>query len=456
MADGFFEDAALQRTLFYVPHEVAGLPVFGFGWLLMAMIVAAVIFLLTVVRSGGSLALEIRRNGPLWVMAVLVVTLVLPMVELRTPDGEPVGMAIRGYGVMLLLGVGSAVALAVYRGRSRGVSSDAIMSLAPWLLIGGLIGARLFFVVQYRDQFFRGEGALQTIGRLLDFTGGGLVVYGSILGGILALWLFSRHSGLRFLRLGDVIIPCLFLGIFFGRLGCLMNGCCYGGRCEEGPWALHFPPGSPVYEEQLVSGQLVGIQVEDFGAGKKPSVSERRATGRRIAEVAAGSLAAEEGILPGQRIDRIRPTSPPRDTTDPRRPAEDTRDLGLEMVVDGQSYYWAADQLPRRALPVRPAQVVSSLSALVVCGLLLLLSPWIHREGLLSAIGLAAYAVVRFGLELLRSDEPGQFGTGLTISQLVSVGVFAAAMGLMVYLLRRPASASELQASEAAPGTHRA
>jgi len=340
---------------------------------------------------------------------------------------------------MMLLGVASAVGLAVYRARARQLSAETILGLAPWLLIFGILGARAFYVIEYLPNFTvpTTSGAVDwraTLGRMFDFTSGGLVVYGSILGGALGTILYAWRNQIRLLRLGDVIMPCLFLGIFFGRLGCLLNGCCYGGRCEDNAWALHFPKGSPVYEEQLQSGTLVGLELEATAAAPRTGLQLPTA----IAAVREGSLAAEAGLQPGQTVEAIGWQPPPLDAIDPLRPAGDTRIWGVSMQVDGIRHGWPASQLPAVALPVRPAQILSSLSALGICLGLLALSPFCRREGLLVVAGFAGYAVVRFGLEMIRNDEPGQFGTGLTISQLVSLVAFFGAGALWWFILRRP------------------
>ena len=153
------------------------------------------------------------------------------MVELKNLDGDPIGMAIRGYGVMLLTGVISAVGLSAYRAKRHGIDPEIVFSMAPWAFFGGIIGARLFFVMQYWDQF-SDETIGRTIGNILKFTEGGLVVYGSFIGGFLAVGYYIARHRLPLLKFGDVIVPCIFIGVFFGRIGCLMNGCCYGGRCE--------------------------------------------------------------------------------------------------------------------------------------------------------------------------------------------------------------------------------
>ncbi|QDS91357.1 Prolipoprotein diacylglyceryl transferase [Roseimaritima multifibrata] len=423
----------MLRTLFFIPHEVGGIPVFGVGWALLLLLIVAGIYLLVVQRSGGSIADELKQSGWFWGMVAVAIVFVLPSIEIRGHSlvagqpGPPIGIAIRGYGAMMLLGVASAIALAVYRAPRRGLTSEAIFGLAPWVLVLGIAGARLFYVVEYYDQFEAPTWG-ETFRNLLDFTGGGLVVYGSIMGGFLGAAIYCYRNKIPLLRLGDVVIPCLFLGIFFGRIGCLLNGCCYGGRCPDNGWALRFPAGSPIYSEQLVTAELAGLSFDI-------SQADELTLPAKVSAVLPGSLAAEEGIQVGQTVTRIAPIYPSLEDLDPMQPEEEIAWQGLRVDVDGKTYRWTNDQLPDRALPVVPSQVISSLAALGLCLLLLVLSPWARRyEGSLVVVGFAGYAIIRFGLEMIRSDEPGQFGTSLTISQWVSLATLLAASGLAVYV----------------------
>lgn len=382
------------------------------------------------------MAEELKLSGWFWALMAVAIVFVLPQIEIPGQSveagkpGPPVGLAIRGYGAMMLLGVVSAIALAIYRAPRRGLSVDVIYALAPWVLVLGIAGARLFYVVEYYDQFAAPSWG-QTLRNFLNFTGGGLVVYGSIMGGVLGAALYSWRNNVPLLRLGDVVIPCLFLGMFFGRIGCLLNGCCYGGRCEDNGWALRFPPGSPLYSEQFETAELTGIQFDVTKA-------EELELPAKIQYVLPNSLADEAGIKAGQVVQRITPLAPTLEDLDPSRPAEEARWRGLRVVIDERPYQWSREELPQQSLPVWPSQVMSSAMALTLCLLLLSLSPWVIRyEGLLVVVGFAGYAIFRFGLEMIRSDEPGQFGTGLTISQFVSIATFTAAMALAVYVFKR-------------------
>ncbi len=418
----------MRQTLFLIPHEIFGLPVFGVGWALLALSVLLMARLLWARQHRQPLGDVISSEAVMWVIVAAAIVFLLPAVELKNLAGQPVGMAIRGYGAMMLAGVVAAVGLAAVRAKNRGLEPEVIFSLAPWVFIGGIVGARLFYVIQYRDKFIADTiGA--TIRNIVAFTEGGLVVYGSIVGGLIAaLFYISRHR-LPVWKLGDAIIPCIFLGIFLGRIGCLLNGCCYGGRCEEGWASVQFPPGSPVYQEQLYNGELLGIQVDPITL--------------RIDEVTPGGLADRVGIAVGDRLEKIEATVPPA-TTAPLDIPGDQVPRGARAVIDGKIYTWAADQLPGRALPVQAVQVFSSVSALVLCCLLCGLSYIVRREGAVMMYGFAGYAVLRFVLEIIRVDEGGQFGTELSISQWVSICVLVGSVVGLIWLhqKRPPAVAS--------------
>ena len=407
----------MRRTLILLPHEIASIPLFGFGWVLGLVLVSALAVTIYL-RSRGQRPIDYwMSNGLVWGIVAAAATFVVPNIELASTTGQPVGMAIRGYGVMLLLGVASSITLAVVRGRRYGVGDHVMFGIAPWLLVGGIVGARLFYVVEYRDKFFTGEIG-STIRNLINFTEGGLVVYGAFIGGFLAGVFYVRRHRLPFLLMGDVIVPCLFIGLCLGRLGCLMNGCCYGNACDDHWTALHFPSGSPVYHDQLASGELIGVKMD--------------AAESVVETVIPDSLAANSGIKAGDKISKVDVVLSVEES-DPTQPAEDAP-LGMVAVIDGKEHYWPASKLPPFANPVRPSQVLSSLGGLLLCLALCLFSRYSNRNGVTMMVGFASYAVLRFGMELLRNDEPGQFGTTLTIAQWVSILVFSLSVAALIWL----------------------
>jgi phosphatidylglycerol:prolipoprotein diacylglycerol transferase len=260
----------MRQTLFYIPYELRGVPVFGFGWLLAAWILLGAGILLWLVRRGE--AAEARQLIPFLLIVALAISFLLPMMVM-----EPLGLPIRGYGVMLLLAIVCGVSLAAYRGRQIGIDPDRIYTLALWMLVAGIVGARLFYVIQYWPSIST-AGAVGTLRAILRVDEGGLVVYGSLVGAVLAFWAFVVHRRLPAWQLADAIAPSLVLGLAIGRIGCLLNGCCFGGTCENGPFCITFPQYSapevhtlsPVYHrqlsEQLTREYVHGIRLAESGS----------------------------------------------------------------------------------------------------------------------------------------------------------------------------------------------
>lgn len=433
----------MRRTLFLIPHEIAGIPVFGVGWLLAAL--ALFIFgrvVWTVARpiaashreSGDSqrspVASLIRNEGFVWLVLGLLIGLVLPRLELQSVAGDPVGLPVRGYGVFLMLAALASISLAAWRAERAGLGGETILRLVPWTFGGGLLGARLFYVLQYHQDFVRPTWG-ETLAAAAALTQGGLVVYGGFLGGFLAsAWAVRRYQ-LPLWKLGDVIVPCIFVGLFFGRLGCLMNGCCYGGTCEPNLLSAEFPPNSSVYMDQMASGEMIGITAKPVGhSATRDGKKSRQNTPWLVESVAPGSLAEQAGIEPGQAVSFVLDPGFEH-LASPKIPAEDALP-GLAVVRGGDLVArFSPDQLPARAAPVWATQIISSVVAAVMLVVLLLLEQalrrggW-HADGILMLSGFIAYAVLRMVLEWVRVDEAGQFGTSLSISQWVSLGVILA------------------------------
>ena len=160
----------------------------------------------------------------------------------------PGGFKIFGYGMMLFLAYVVGVNMTAWRARKGHLNPQFAFDLATWLFIGGLVGARAFFVIQYRDRF----DSFLDIFKIWE---GGIVFYGSLIGGTLALVVFWFVKRFPFLPMTDAIAPALCIGLAIGRFGCFLNGCCYGDRCEL-PWAVQFPPGSAPFNDQVTEGVL--------------------------------------------------------------------------------------------------------------------------------------------------------------------------------------------------------
>ncbi len=416
----------MRQTLFHIGDEVAGWPLFGVGWLLFVWAIFAVVLLGWLWRRQGWSS-ETKSYIPvLLVMGAII--LFLP--RLVGPNGLP----IRGYGAFMLVGVFAGVATAIYRGKRQGFDPDMMMSLAFWMFVVGIIGARVFFVIQYWESFQRAT-LVQTIGQMLMFTEGGLVVYGSLAGALLAFVLFCRRQQLSALVIGDIIGPSMLLGLALGRIGCLMNGCCYGGVCEGDFVCLSFPrysnppqndKFSPPYQDQLAHGQLHGIRIAP-DASQTPMIAEVRESGP----------AARAGVPVGTRI-AILNGHDVATVFDVQRILLGSPTVLRVETLAGKHYTWSTDGFPDRSLPVQPTQIYSSINAFLLFLTLWLFFPYRWKNGQVIFLTLGLYAISRFVLELIRTDEGGFLGTWLTISQWGSVVSILAVLALGFVIHRQP------------------
>jgi phosphatidylglycerol:prolipoprotein diacylglycerol transferase len=145
---------------------------------------------------------------------------------------------------MLLVAAACGTWLSVVRGRRVGIDADTILALATEVFLWGLVGARLFYVIEYHDQFFAaGKPLVDSLRDVVNIAAGGLVVFGSLPTAFWAAWRFARRRGLSLLELADCVVPGMLVGLAIGRVGCFLNGCCYGGPCDL-PWGVRFPAGT--------------------------------------------------------------------------------------------------------------------------------------------------------------------------------------------------------------------
>jgi len=160
------------------------------------------------------------------------------------------GVPVFGYGLMLFLAFLASMNLAAWVARRSKLNPEVIYDLALAVFIGGLVGARLFYVIQYWGV------RVHSLADVIRVWEGGIVLYGSIIGGTVVFFLYRA---LRPFPLGpylDTIAPALALGVGVGRLGCFLNGCCFGDVCNL-PWAVSFPEPSPPWQAHSAA-HLIG------------------------------------------------------------------------------------------------------------------------------------------------------------------------------------------------------
>jgi phosphatidylglycerol:prolipoprotein diacylglycerol transferase len=168
---------------------------------------------------------------------------------------EIFGFQVYWYGILAAIAFVLGFSTASRRAPRAGVKSEDVFNLAPWIIVGAILGARLLYVVSYWDKEFAGRPITAVFNMR-----SGLVYYGGLIGASLATIIFCRRSKVPLWRMADVMAPSIALGHAFGRIGCFMTGCCYG-KPTDLPWAVHFPhdhwtKGVGVHPTQLYESSL--------------------------------------------------------------------------------------------------------------------------------------------------------------------------------------------------------
>jgi prolipoprotein diacylglyceryltransferase len=204
------------------------------------------------------------------------------------PDGIPV----HGFGLMLFITFILCVWFLGYRSRQTDTKlpKDRIIDLVIAVFVLGLLGARITYMIQYDVP----------LNRIIRIWEGGIVLYGGIITGMLAFvgfyYLILKKAGVSFWKLVDVAGPVLALGIALGRIGCFLNGCCYGHVAPEGCPSAAFPlltaPARDVVVDRQAYQTPTGFTVRNDPADIRSVVEH----------VEPNSAAEKAGLKPGDRI----------------------------------------------------------------------------------------------------------------------------------------------------------
>ncbi|HRX85675.1 MAG TPA: prolipoprotein diacylglyceryl transferase [Phycisphaerae bacterium] len=368
---------------------------------------------------------------------------------------------VKSYGAMLTLGFLSGVWLSIRRAERLKCDPDLVLNLGFICLVCGVFGARLFYVLHYWESTFARQP--NPIWAALDCTSGGLEYYGGLIGAMVGcvVYIIVKRASLRLYL--DILAPAAAWGLAFGRAGCLLNGCCWGGLCVTPqehqavvPWGITFPHySSPqirqwenrqitlpaeliVANERVLLPQLVPLDALELSPEKREELNKAVADARKeyddLRQKGAGTAAlkqAESKLRTAQHrreerglytLDEVRAYS--------SRHSRDGRDpITLSELADLAQHH--------RSLPVHPAQVYGIINALLLSWVLLELLYHRKRHGVVFATLCTIYPITRIILETVRVDNPHD-SAGLTISQAVSVGMFLLGIGLLLALRRMP------------------
>ncbi|MBX5480593.1 MAG: prolipoprotein diacylglyceryl transferase [Myxococcaceae bacterium] len=270
--------------------------------------------------------------------------------------GKGEGVPIHTYGVMIATGFILAVVLAgalakqEWRGEEGLRKRDQVMDLAFWVLLSGLAGSRILFVIVNWKQYAENPGDLFSLG-------GGLVFYGGLIGATIAGYVYTRVYKIEFFRLADLAMPTVSLGQCFGRLGCFSAGCCWGDVTKEGFLFGAKFPGAGLAKNLF--GQLSGVSSLAADSMSKDTRWVNPATGQIF-----------HSHTPGD---------------------------GLVQISQ-----WVHEH--GHTLPVHPTQIYESIGQFSLMLILLFMRRYRRFHGQIFALWLMCYAVLRTTVELFRGD----------------------------------------------------
>ncbi|MEM7392668.1 MAG: prolipoprotein diacylglyceryl transferase [Verrucomicrobiota bacterium] len=144
------------------------------------------------------------------------------------------GRPIHWYGIAVASGFFLAILNWAHFTKKEGYGKQHGSDLGFWIMISSILGARLAYVLSSWPEYVKDPMSIIRIDQ------GGLIFYGGFIGGGVAVVVYALVKKIPMWVLGDVAVVGLVLGHGVGRIGCFMNGCCYGSECAL-PWAVHFP-----------------------------------------------------------------------------------------------------------------------------------------------------------------------------------------------------------------------
>ena len=306
------------------------------------------------------------------------------------------GQAIYGYGVMMVLGFFAALQLAQFMARRSSINPEVFVNAGLIALVTGVIGARLSHVLENLPQYTNpNRAAWDNFKDACNIRSGGLTFYGGFLLAFPCVVAYGLYKRVPVRRGMDIVAPCLMVGLAFGRIGCFLNGCCYGAECNV-PWGVRFPYHSNAYIDEYRSNRL---------------------------------SPPPELMLPQKQDSPARPMSP-----------EEIRKADLPAERKAELLNLAAREKSHR---LHPTQLYSTITAFLIAALLVAYYTLPHPAGRVFALMLLIEAPSRFILEMLRA-EPAVVGRGsgtlnglppMSFSMVLSVGLFV--LGLVLWRLFR-------------------
>ncbi len=308
-------------------------------------------------------------------------------------------ITVKSYGLMMVIGFLCAVFVVRKMALRIGENPDNVTNVGLYALIAGVVGARIFYVIHNFDRFK---------GNLLDvfsvWEGGLEFVGGVILAIVFVLsYLYIRKCGIR--RYLDMLVVGLMIGLAFGRIGCFLNGCCFG-KPTQMTCGISFPYNSPSFRSQ---------------AYPDPARNREKAQIDLPTEYYGNYTSDQQVWVPASDFNKYHSNLKPGN-----------------LLTEEQAH--EANKGKYRALHIHPSQLYSSANAFILSGILYLF--WrkfgVRRSGCTFALMLVLYGITRFLLEIVRDDNPFELAwwviyRGGTISQ--NIGIYMVIIGVISFII---------------------
>ncbi|MEC7239906.1 MAG: prolipoprotein diacylglyceryl transferase family protein [Myxococcota bacterium] len=292
----------------------------------------------------------------------------------QAPEG---GVSIPTYGMLMMLAFVAATALAFFRMRRVGIHPDLLPGIVVIAILLGIFGARLLHFLG------ADPGALTNPLVLFKLNEGGMAVYGGVLAAGIGCFAYARRRGVNPWKLCDALLPCFFLALAIGRLGCIAAGCCHGAA--------------------------IGGLTDSSGAGMLAGEAPKVIANLTGTSLSGGSFVQLEGA--------------------PWLAAVYNPGVGVGRIFE---------------VPCYPTQLWEILAALTLFGLLSW--TWAKKrtfDGQILALGMLFYPFIRSNIERFRGDDlrgVDHFSI-LSTSQVVSIAV--AMTAVIIWRVRSPLGLSE-------------
>ena len=358
---------------------------------------------------------------------------------------------VHSYGFMLMIGFFAAAYFAVKRAEKVRANPDVVLNCAILALLGSIVGARLFYVLHFWEEQFAHQP--QPFITAFKIGRGGMEMFGGVAGAlvcILAYLIFKRES----IRLYfDVLTPGLMLGLALGRIGCFLNGCCWGGVCDTSiaqRWAVQFPYGSPAHYRQyenrkvkvpaeLLQANPLGVYVPIPREQVFADPATRDQNARLLAEAkrqyqytAQLSPDSDDARIAKGKVEKYEKLA--QEEVDEYAAVNRRLQMFWSQEYPGQKI--TPSELAHKArypsLPVHPAQLYATVNAFFGAAFLSLLFRRRRRHGMVFAAWLLTYPWTRLILEYIREDNPADT-FGLTVSSSLSLAMIASGVVLALW-----------------------